>query len=239
MDSNVAINNKMEPWELLQKQMIWKQLSFVHNKKVLDFGSGLGITANHFAADNEVIAIEPSDDMVNRRVNENKYIQMKGSLNVLRQIKNNSFDVILCHNVFEYAEERIYIVKEFARVLKDGGILSVVKHNRNGRIMQMVVLLNNFEHANDLLDGKCGHAEKFGTINYYNDEDIVRWSDVFSINEIYGIRTFWDLQQNQDIQKDIEWQKKILSIETKVCNMDEFKAISSFHHIILQKNNSK
>ncbi|WP_315070062.1 hypothetical protein [uncultured Clostridium sp.] len=31
-------------WELLQKQMIWKQLSFIHNKKVLDFGSRKGIT---------------------------------------------------------------------------------------------------------------------------------------------------------------------------------------------------
>lgn len=229
-------NNKMEPWELLQKQMIWQQLSFVHNKKVLDFGSGLGITADHFAADNEVVAIEPSDDMINRRVMDYQYLQIKGSLNALRQIEDNSFDVALCHNVLEYAEERLYIVKEFARILKDNGILSVVKHNRYGRVMQMVVLLNNFEHANELLDGNSGHAQDYGTINYYDDEDIVKWSDVFSINEVYGIRTFWDLQQNQDIHKDIEWQQKMLSIETRVCNIDEFRAIASFHHIILQKN---
>lgn len=150
---------------------------------------------------------------------------------------DNSFDVVLCYNVLEYAEEHLYIVKEFARILKDGGIFSVVKHNRYGRVMQMVVLLNNFEHANDLIDGKCGHAQYFGTINYYNDEDIVKWSNAFSINEIHGIRTFWDLQQNQDIQKDIEWQEKMLSIETKVCDIDGFKAIAFFHHIILQKNN--
>jgi Methylase involved in ubiquinone/menaquinone biosynthesis len=228
-------DNKMDPWELLQKQMIWQQLSFVHNKKVLDFGSGLGITADHFAVDNEVVAVEPSDDMINSRVKNNRYLQIKGSLNALRQIEDNSFDIVLCHNVLEYVKERSCIVEEFARILKGGGILSIVKHNRNGRVMQMVVLLNNFEHAGDLLDGKCGYAQKFGTINYYDDEDIVKWSDVFSINEIYGIRTFWDLQQNQDIQKDIEWQKKMLSIEAKVSGIDEFKAIASFHHIILQK----
>jgi len=29
-------------WELLQKQITWSQLSFIHNKRVLDFGSGRG-----------------------------------------------------------------------------------------------------------------------------------------------------------------------------------------------------
>jgi ubiquinone/menaquinone biosynthesis C-methylase UbiE len=137
MNNNTIINNdnKLEPWELLQKKMIWKQLSFIHKKKVLDFGSGEGITANHFAFNNEVVAIEPSDEMINSRVEDNQYLQIKGSLNALEEIEDNSFDIILCHNVLEYAEERIYIVREFARILMDGGILSVVKHNRNGRVM--------------------------------------------------------------------------------------------------------
>lgn len=117
----------MEPWELLQKRMIWQQLSFIHNKKVLDFGSGVGITANHFAVDNEVVAIEPSDDMINGRVKDNNYFQIKGGLNALEKIEDNSFDIILCHNVLEYAKECLDILKEFARILKDGGILSVVK----------------------------------------------------------------------------------------------------------------
>jgi SAM-dependent methyltransferase len=238
MNNNIiSNNNKMEPWELLQKKMIWQQLSFIHNKKLLDFGSGSGITADHFAADNEVVAVEPSDDMINCCIRDNQYLQLKGSLDVLKKIEDETFDIILCHNVLEYAQERLDIVKEFARILKSGGILSVVKHNPSGRAMQMVVLLNDFEHANDLLDGKCGHAQNFGAINYYKDEDIIKWSDAFSINKIYGIRTFWDLQQNQDIHKDMEWQEKMLSIETRVSEIDEFKAIASFHHIILQKNN--
>lgn len=224
------------PWELLQKQMIWQQLSFVHNKKVLDFGSGLGITANHFAADNEVVAIEPSDDRIQNRVRDNPYLQIKGSLDFLEKMGERSFDIILCHNVLEYVENRSAVIKEFARILKDDGTLSVVKHNRNGRVMQMVVLLNNFEHTNELLDGLPGQSTEFGPIQYYDDEDIVKWSDAFSIEEIHGIRTFWDLQQNQEIQKDTEWQDKMLSIETKVSDIDEFKAIAFFHHVLLRKN---
>jgi len=235
-------NNKeisMEPWELMLKKMIWQQLSFIHNKKVLDFGSGLGITANYFAEDNEVIAIEPADNMINNRIKSYKYLQVQGSIDALKKLENNAFDIVICHNVLEYVEERTDIVKEFARILKADGVLSVVKHNRNGRVIQSIVLLNDFKHANELLEGKDGFAQNFGAIKYYEDEDIVKWSEDFHINEIHGIRTFWDLQQNQEIQKDVEWQEKMLEIETKVSDMEGFKAISSFHHIILQKKNAQ
>lgn len=49
--------------------------------------------------------------------------------------------------------------------------------------MQMVVLLNNFEHANELLEGKNGKTEKFGDIHYYDDMEILKWSNDFEIEK--------------------------------------------------------
>jgi len=103
----------------------------------------------------------------------------------------NPFDVILCHNVFEY--------------------------------------------ANGLLEGKKGYAEKFETINYYEDKELLEWSDEFELEKILGIRTFWNLQQNQEIQKDKAWQEQMLEIELKVSDFEEYKSIASFHHVILRK----
>ncbi|WP_297430264.1 class I SAM-dependent methyltransferase [Clostridium sp.] len=223
------------PWELLQKKMTWEQLKHIHDKKVLDFGSGSGMTANHFAIDNEVIAIEPDESMLQDRFRENNYIQIKGDIKELRNFENESFDVILCHNVLEYVNERKEIINEFSRILKKKGYLSVLKHNRAGRVMQMVVLLNNFEHANELLEGKNGHAQKFGMINYYENKELLEWSDKFEIERILGMRTFWDLQQNQEIQKDEAWQEQMLEMELKVSELEEYKAIASFHHVILRK----
>lgn len=154
-------------WELLQKKITWEQLKYIHNKRVLDFGSGYGMTANHFAIDNEVIAIEPDEKVLQDRFTENDYIQIKGDMKELKNFKDESFDVILCHNVFEYVAEREEIIKEFSRILKKNGYLSILKHNKTGRVMQMVVLLNNFKHANELLEGENGHAKQFGIINYY------------------------------------------------------------------------
>lgn len=222
-------------WELLQKQITWNQLSFIHNKKILDFGSGMGITASHFARDNEVVAIEPDNKMLSERITDNDYTQIHGDMQALKEFEDESFDVILCHNVFEYALQREDIAKEFARILKKDGVLSILKHNRVGRIMQMVVLLNNFEHANELLEGKNGKTEKFGDIHYYDDMDILKWSNDFEIEKILGMRTFWDLQQNQDIQKDEKWQKQMIAMEQNVCERDEFKAVAFFHHLIIKK----
>lgn len=49
------------------------------------------------------------------------------------------------------------------------------------------------------------------------------------------MRTFWDLQQNQEIQKYKEWQEQMLKMELKVSELEEYKVIASFHHVILRK----
>lgn len=100
----MSIKN-IAPWELLQKKMTWELLKFIHDLKVLDFGSGNGITADHFAINNEVKAIEPDEKMLQNRFIENEYIQIKGDMKELKNFEDESFDVILCHNVFEYTNQ--------------------------------------------------------------------------------------------------------------------------------------
>ena len=82
--------------------------------------------------------------------------------------------------------------------------------------MQMAVLLDDFERANALLDGKGSMTSQYGAIDYYEDEDVMKWCDGFCIKETYGIRTFWDLQQNQDCHKDPAWQEKMVAAELRV-----------------------
>lgn len=222
-------------WEYLAKELTYRKLAFAENLNILDFGSGNGASANHFASNNTVVAVEPSDDMLKNRIATNSYTQIKGGLAEISQMKSNSFDMILCHNVLEYAENREDIITEFYRLLKKDGILSIIKHNRNGRIMQMAVLLNNFEDANNLLDGKNSEAVQFGAINYYEDNDIPKWCNGFKQTECYGMRTFWDLQQNQEIQSNTEWQEAMLRLEERVSEIHAFREIAFFHHLIFKK----
>lgn len=223
-------------WEQLQKKITYHQLSFIHGKRILDFGSGHGVMASLLAKDNEVIAIEPNQKMLENMNYQNHFVQKVGGFEELKTFSDQSFDVIVCHNVLEYVDNREQIIKEFYRLLKDDGYLSIVKHNRLGRVMQMVVLLNRFETAHQLLDGQNSYAQDFGEIHYYDDEDICQIENGFRIKKSYGIRTFYDLQQDQDIQKDNDWQNKMIDIEEKVSTIPELKAIAFFHHVIYLKN---
>ncbi|MCI8411327.1 MAG: methyltransferase domain-containing protein [Clostridia bacterium] len=229
------METKLPPWEKLAKEIIWKQIGTIKNKNILDFGSGTGITSDYYAKNNNVIAIEPSHEMLTKQHNTNGYKQIIGSTDELKKINNKSFDLIICHNVLEYTNDRKEIINEFYRLLKPNGRLSIVKHNRNGRVMQMVCLLNNFKEANNLLDGKTSTAQKFGTINYYKDEDVLKWCNKLKLKKTYGLRTFWDLQQNQEIQNDSEWQKNMLDIEIRVSENSDYQNIAFFHHLIFTK----
>lgn len=222
-------------WERLFKKIVWKQLGDMEGKKILDFGSGEGITANHFAEKNDVTAIEPSKEMLSNAWKDYEYTQIVGDVNALSSFKNETFDMIICHNVLEYIDDKAAVIKALARVLKKDGIISIVKHNRAGRVMQMAVLLDDFEKANEILDGKDSTASKFGTIRYYEDNDITKWEPQITISDILGIRTFWDLQQNQQKHGDEAWQEKMLQLELRVSQMREYKNIAFFHHLLLKK----
>lgn len=222
-------------WERLFKRIVWKQIGDLQGKYILDFGSGEGITANHFAKDNNVVAVEPWDEMLKNTWKDNNYRQIIGDVEALSEFPDDTFDVVICHNVLEYIDDKKQIVKELARVLKPDGFISIVKHNRNGRIMQMAVLLDDFEKANALLDGADSTASKFGVIRYYEDSDISMWVPELYIDRTFGIRTFWDLQQNQKKHCEETWQQEMMKIEMRVSETDAFRNIAFFHHLIVRK----
>ena len=227
---------ELPAWERLFKKIVWEQIGNLEGKKILDFGSGEGITANHFAGNNEVTAIEPSEEMLSNAWKDNEYNQIVGDVNALFLFEDETFDIIICHNVLEYIDDKEAVVKALTRVLKKDGVLSIAKHNRAGRVMQMAVLLDDFEKANALLDGENSTASKFGAIRYYEDDDIIKWASKLTVSEVFGIRTFWDLQQNQEKHGDENWQDKMMQLEMRVAQIPAYKEIAFFHHLLLKKD---
>ena len=226
---------KLPAWEQMLKRIVWQQLGEINGKRILDFGSGEGITAAHYSENNSVIAIEPSEEMLSKAWRNDKYVQIAGDDAALAEFESDSFDLIICHNVLEYIDDKKTAITEMSRLLKTGGTLSIVKHNRFGRVMQMAVLLNDINRANDLLDGKNSTASKFGCIRYYEDDDILKWCNQLKLKEVYGIRTFWGLQQNQTQHAFEEWQHRMEELELRVAKIDEFRKIAFFHHLIFVK----
>jgi ubiquinone/menaquinone biosynthesis C-methylase UbiE len=226
---------ELSPWDRMLKRIVWEQLGEIEGKRILDFGSGEGITANHFANKNAIVAVEPSEEMLSNRWDDYEYKQIVGDVSKLAEFENESFDLIICHNALEYIDDKEYVINELCRLLKVGGTLSVLKHNRAGRVMQMAVLLDDIRKANDLLDGKDGVSSQFGAIRYYEDEQIAKWNKRLKLLEVFGIRVFWHLQQNQEKHGTEEWQTQMMQLEMRVSKIEEYRKIALFHHLFFTK----
>ena len=174
--------------------------------------------------------------MLSNAWKDNEYNQIVGDVNALSMFEDETFDIIICHNVLEYIDDKETVVKALTRVLKKKGVLSIAKHNRAGRVMQMAVLLDDFEKANALLDGENSMASKFGAIRYYEDEHIIKWMPELSVSEVFGIRTFWDLQQKQEKHGSEDWQDNMMRLEMRVAQIPAYKEIAFFHHLLLKKD---
>lgn len=236
MDTNLKnyYDNINKPWGKLFYECVWNQLGNIEGKLILDFGSGFGVTANYLANNNVVIAVEPNKEMILNSYLENKYTQINGSIEWLTKEPNNKYDCIICHNVIEYIDNRIGLLQEFQRILKPNGFVSIVKHNRLGKIMQKAVFEYNVEEAKALLENEDVKSQNFGVIKEYDSRALEEYSKgKLVIDRCYGIRTFYGLQDNK-VKSDPKWMENMLALELEVSEIPPLRKISFFHHIIMR-----
>ena len=227
-----------QPWGKMFYEMIYNQLDLSGDKRlrILDFGAGFCITSDHYAKDHEVIAVEPNEEMYSLRVKENEYTLIPQGLDCLKTVPDDSFDIVLCHNVLEYVDNREEILKQLARVVKPEGILSIIKHNLYGRVMGSAVLADDPQAALDLLN-EVPEDSMFGNRSVYSDELLIEaLSHDMTLSETFGIRAFFGLSSNNEIKSKKEWYQPMLELEIKASTMDEFRKIAFFHHLVFRKN---
>jgi len=228
------LENLQQPWGQLYYDILFEQLQDIKGKRVLDFGSGFGLVANHLAKENQVLAVEPNQEMVALRVQDHPYQQLVGSLDQLASLEDASFEVILCHNVLEYVEDRKAILKEFTRLLKPGGLLSIVKHNEVGRVLQTVVFENDTRKALALLAGQDLETHSMGLAQAY-DLDVAVEDLALEVKDYQGIRVFYGLQDNR-FKGQEGWRESMLQMELAVCQEPPYRDMAFFQHYWLTRS---
>ena len=228
------LENLQQPWGQLYYDILFEQLQDIKGKRVLDFGSGFGLVANHLAKENQVLAVEPNQEMVALRVQDHPYQQLVGSLDQLASLEDASFDVILCHNVLEYVENRKAVLKEFTRLLKPGGMLSIVKHNEVGRVLQTVVFENDTRKALALLAGQDLETHSMGLAQAY-DLDVAVEDLALEVKDYQGIRVFYGLQDNR-FKGQEGWRESMLQMELAVCQEPPYRDMAFFQHYWLTRS---
>lgn len=224
-----------QPWGKIMYELIFAQLSHVQNQTVLDFGAGFGITAQHLSQNNTVTAIEPNADLLFADDTQS-FTKIQGSLETLKALPDQTFDIIICHNVLEYIPktEHADYLSEFERLLKVGGELSLIKHHSVGKVLHSVVFNNDIPTALDTLAGKDSYqSAAFTKGDTYSLEELAAHTDL-TIKNYQGIRTLYALQPNS-FKTQESWLENLTKFELAVANQKPYKDIAFFHHVTLRK----
>lgn len=240
MSGSIENYRKMveQPWGRMFYDQIFTQLAISDDKrsKILDFGAGFCITADHYAAHHDVTAVEPNEEMYSLRVSENDYTLVTKGVDYLKTVPDDFFDLVICHNVLEYADNKEEILVQLKRVLKRGGMLSVIKHNLCGRVFGSAVLADDPKAALDLLEGVNTENSMFGNRNVYSGEELSGYlGKEMKLENVFGIRAFFGLSSNNGIKYTEEWYRPMLELETKASTMDVFKKVAFFNHLLFRK----
>ena len=221
------------PWGEMQYRLQWEQLDFAQGLRVLDFGSGTGLTANYLAAKNDVTAVEPSADMLAHRHRENEYRQIHGGIEAL---PDEQFGLVLCHNVLEFVDDRARYLEALAQRVAPGGRLSIVKHNLPGRALRQAVLQNDPAGALALLRGEVP-SNPFGTIHIYGTDELISWAanHGFALEKHYGIRAFYSLRGDNDGWDDPAWGEAAHDLEQCAAELEPYRSMAFYHHVVLRR----
>ncbi len=234
-DMKLYYDYTVSPLGKLYYKTIFKQLEEISGKKVLDFGSGFGFLSNFLAQKNEVTAVEIDSAMIEQSENKGNYTQIHGGLQALEQFENETFDLVTCHLVLEFVDNPKPFLGQLVRVLKRGGTLSIVKHNKNGRVVQAVVQDFDIDDANKLMDGGFSFSSAFGDIKYYDNNDITGLTDnKLFVKHTFGARAVASLH-SLETQQSEGWLGKMFQIETRLLEHEEFIKTAYFNHLLFEK----
>ncbi|MBQ3004098.1 MAG: class I SAM-dependent methyltransferase [Clostridia bacterium] len=227
-----------KPWGRMFYDMIFCQLSLPADKRmrILDFGAGFCVTADHYAKFHEVIAYEPDEAMYSKRVQTNPYTLLTDRAQ-LAMVPDGSFDVVLCHNVLEYVPDKTEILQELTRVLKTGGTLSIVKHNLYGRALAYAAFSDAPADALALLQSGGGGESAFGKRGTYDNAFLDAFAEQNALTHggFFGIRAFFALSTNSEVKYTETWYNDMLALELHTDEIDAFRNIAFFHHLVYQK----
>jgi len=217
----------------MQYRQTFDQLDFAKNLRILDFGSGTGLLANHLAARNEVTAIEPSAEMLAQRYCDNEYRQIHGGID---DLPDEQFDLVTCHNVLEFVDDRERYLEELAKRVKVGGRLSFVKHNTVGKALRQAVLYEDPAGALALLRNEVP-TNPFGAIRLYDTGELIDWAAQrgFTLERHYGIRAFYSMRDDYEGWEDPAFVQAACKLERTAAEMEPYRSVAFFHHVVLRR----
>ncbi|MDX6207014.1 MAG: hypothetical protein QOF39_3071 [Frankiales bacterium] len=212
---------------------------------ILDAGGGTGGFAVPLAElGHRVTVVDPSPDSLaalERRAAEADIRTIRGvqgdAAGLLDVAEPEAYDVVLCHHVLEVVDDPAVAVAAMVRVLRPGGLLSVLVSNVNGAVLSRAVagrldeataLLENSEGSSGLHDPLLRRYDRAGLLAQLENAG-------FDVIGLHGSRVFSDLLPGSLLDVDPTAAQALLRLEELVVDRPEFTDVAAALHALARR----
>lgn len=212
---------------------------------ILDAGGGSGGFAVPLAElGHRVLVVDPSPDSLaslERRAAESGIQTIRGvqgdAAGLLEVAAAESYDVVLCHHVLEFVDDPAVAVAAMVRVLRPGGLLSVLVANINGAVLSRAVA-GRLDEAIALLEDYHGSAGSHDpVVRRYDRASILAELAGAGLEVIglHGSRVFSDLLPGSLLDADPAAAQSLVRLEQLVVERSEFIDVAAALHVLARR----
>jgi len=205
----------------------------------LDLGCGTGATAVRLARLGIHVTLLDSSptmlDIAKRAAHEagvtNKVTLQHGDATQLENLfQTRPFDVILCHNILEYCEDPVAVLRGAANALRDpSAILSVLVRNRAGEVFRAAIQAGDLTAAEKALTTEWGQESLYGgRVRLFTSDSLRAMLAEASLEIIAerGVRVLADYLPPR-ISRSADYER-ILELERKLGSRPEYASVARY-----------
>ncbi|HET7430719.1 MAG TPA: methyltransferase domain-containing protein [Nocardioides sp.] len=211
-------------------------------RDVLDIGGGTGGFAVRVGAlGHRVTVVDPSPDALaalDRRAREHDVAVTgrQGDLSTLLDVVGEaSADLVLCHGVLEVVDDPAAALATLARVLRPGGVLSLLVAQRHAAVVARA-MAGHFQQALALLDPASGVQPGRAGRRYTHDEltGLVGGAG-FTVDAVHAVRVFTDLVPGSLLDLEPGASAALVELEQAVATRSEYLPLATQLHLLAHR----
>jgi S-adenosylmethionine-dependent methyltransferase len=150
---------------------------------------------------------------------------------------DESFDVILCHNILEYLDDPCAVLRSAVRALRDpSSIMSVLVRNQAGEVFKVAIQDGDLTAAEHNVTAEWGHESLYGgRVRLFTAESLraMLLESSLAVTAERGVRVVSDYLPQKVSRKD-EYER-ILQLERKLGRRPEFAAVARYTHCLAHR----
>ena len=206
--------------------------------RALDIGAGTGAVALCLARLGvHVTLLDSSQEMLelaNRTAQEtgaaSKITLKEGdAIQAANLFRGECFDVILCHNVLEFVDEPVAVLRSASQLMHESSVLSVLVRTQAGEVLKAAIQSGDLAAAERSLTAECGRENLFGgKVRLFTFEGLHAMLRDASLTATAtrGVRVFSDyLPPAISLEAEFE---RIFELERKLGIRPEFRAVARY-----------